>query len=252
MILSIENLTMKFDALPVLDNISLGVEENTIHGIIGPNGSGKTTMFNVISGLYKPTSGKIMFNNENLVGLPPHEITRRGISRTFQLLRVFPSLTVLENLMLAQTILEGTNILDDILFSWRSRKEARTARDKGMEILRLLGLTKMADNPTDSISIGQRRLLQFGQAIICKPKILLLDECVAGLDPENIEKLAVLLKQQCVEKNMTIIVVEHIMDFVLRVCSRITVLDYGKMIFEGKPEEVVSNPAVIEAYLGKV
>lgn len=251
MMLSIENIAMRFGGLTVLDNISIGVKENAIHGIIGPNGSGKTTLFNVISGIYKPTDGQIVFQGENIAGLAPHKITKRGISRTFQLLRVFPSMTVLENLMLALTVWERTTMLDDLLMTPRARKQEQQMKEKAWEVLELIGLTHKANNAADGISVGQRRMLQLGLAVINSPKLLLLDECVAGLDPENVEKLVGLLQTFRNDMGITILMIEHIMDVVLRVCDTVTALDYGEKIFEGTPTEVVSHPAVIEAYLGK-
>ncbi|MBU9727666.1 ABC transporter ATP-binding protein [Lachnospiraceae bacterium ASD4241] len=251
MILEIDRITMKFGTLAVLDDISFGVKEHSIHGVIGPNGSGKTTLFNVISRIYTPSAGEIRFAGNNIIPLRSHQLAKLGIARTFQLLRVFPSLTVLENLMLAMTPREKTTIIDDFLSTPRMNKQEAEMREQAYEVLKMIGLERKANNPTDGISVGQRRMLQLGLAIISKPRLLLLDECVAGLDPENVEKLVRLLQYFRNDLNITVLMVEHIMDVVLRVCDRITALDYGRLICEGTPGEVVENPDVIEAYLGK-
>lgn len=251
MILEIDQVTMKFGGLTVLDKISFNVEENTIHGVIGPNGSGKTTLFNVISRIYNPSEGEIRFEGQNIIPLKSHQLAPLGLARTFQLLRVFPSMTVLENLMLAMTPKEQTTIFDDFFATSRNKKQEQEMREQAYDILKMIGLERKANNPTDGISIGQRRMLQLGLAVISKPKLLLLDECVAGLDPENVERLVRLLLYFQKELNITILMVEHIMDVVLRVCNKITALDYGRLICEGEPEEVVGNAEVIEAYLGK-
>ena len=250
MILELNELTMQFGGITALDHISVGVEEKTIHGVIGPNGSGKTTLFNVINGIYTPTGGTVTFMGENITGLKPHQIAKKGICRTFQLLRIFPSMTLLENLMIALTTKEKATAADCMFSTPRMHKEQRLMAEKAMEILRVIGLEKKAYNSAAGISIGQRRMLQLGQGIISAPKLLLLDECAAGLDPVNIEKLIELILYIRSELGITIMMVEHIMNVVMRVSDVLTVLDYGERIFVGDPREAVENPHVIEAYLG--
>lgn len=249
-LLEVKELTMKFGGITALDRISLSVKENTIHGIIGPNGSGKTTLFNCISGIYKPTSGAIQFAGKDIAGMPPHMVTRQGIARTFQLLRIFPSLTVLDNLILAQNIQDKSNLADAMLSSPRSRAEQKRMEEKAFEILKIIGLEKKAYNSAEGISIGQRRMLQLGMGVINKPRLLLLDECAAGLDPLNVDKLIELVQMFKEKEHITILMIEHIMDVVMNVCEELTVLDYGERIFVGKPEEAQNHPRVIEAYLG--
>ncbi len=249
-ILNVDALTMKFGGVTALDNISCEVEEKTIHGIIGPNGSGKTTLFNCINGIYKPTSGKIIFDGKDITGMPPHNVTREGISRTFQLLRIFPSMTVLDNLILAMAFREKSTLADAMLYSPRLRSEQKQMEERAFQVLKLIGLEKKAYNSAESISIGQRRMLQLGIGIINNPRLLLLDECAAGLDPLNIEKLMELVIYIKEELGITVLMIEHIMNVVMNVCEELTVLDYGERIFVGKPKEAQQNPRVIEAYLG--
>lgn len=248
--LKIDSITMKFGGLTALDNVTFSVSKGSVHGIIGPNGSGKTTLFNVINGIYKPTSGTIYFKDKAITGLEPNKISRLGISRTFQLLRIFPSLSVLDNLIVAQTNHEKSNLFDAMLSSPKMRREYQTMSEKAFEMLKILGLETKAYNLADSISIGQRRMLQLGIGTINSPELLLLDECAAGLDPANIEKLIRLLSVFSQEYGITILMIEHIMNVVMNVCEKLTVLDYGELIFEGTPLEVQNNERVIEAYLG--
>lgn len=248
--LKVQSLTMKFGGLTALDNVSFTVDKGSIHGIIGPNGSGKTTLFNIINGIYKPTNGKVFFNDRDITGLDPSKISKAGISRTFQLLRVFPSMSVLDNLIVAQGIHEKGGILDAVINSPRMRKEYRVMTEKAFNMLKVIGLEKKALNMADTISIGQRRMLQLGIGVISSPQLLLLDECAAGLDPANIDKLIHLLGMFKEQYGITILMIEHIMNVVMNICERLTVLDYGEKIFEGTPLEVQNNEKVIEAYLG--
>ena len=248
--LKLDSITMCFGGLTALDHVSLFVEENTIHGIIGPNGSGKTTLFNVINGIYSPTSGKVFFLGKDITSLDPARIAKEGISRTFQLLRIFPSMTVLENLIVAQGLHEKATVFDAIIHTPLMRKEYREMSDKAFEMLGVIGLENKAFNSAESISIGQRRMLQLAMGVISSPKLLLLDECAAGLDPANIDKLMDLLRLFRQDYGITILMIEHIMNVVMNVCEKLSVLDYGVKIFEGDPYEVQNNEQVIEAYLG--
>ena len=248
--LRVESITMHFGGLAALSDVSFEVAENSIHGIIGPNGSGKTTLFNIINGIYKPTSGRVFFNEREITGMDPNLIAKEGIARTFQLLRIFPSMSVLDNLVIAQVVNEKSSVLDAFLNTPRLRREYSHLSDQAFEMLKVLGLENKAYNSADSISIGQRRMLQLGIGAIRSPKFLLLDECAAGLDPANIDKLLGLLRLFRDDYGITILMIEHIMSVVMNICERLTVLDYGELIFEGNPYDVQNNEKVIEAYLG--
>jgi branched-chain amino acid transport system ATP-binding protein len=241
MFLEIEHLTIKFGGLVAVDNISFGVKQNEIHGLIGPNGSGKTTTFNMLSGYYKPTSGKIIFEGKNIAGLPAHKITQAGFARTFQNLRLFKSMTVLENVMVPMGHLAETQLLDVMFNPIAARRENALFTDKAMQFLDLLDIRKHASDLALSLPYGSQRRVEIARALATEPKILLLDEPAAGLN--EVEKIH--------QSGITILIVEHDMKLVMGSCHVITVIDYGKKIAEGDCDCIRSDPRVIEAYLGK-
>ena len=251
-LLETKGLSKSFGGVQALQDVDVHIEEGSIHGLIGPNGSGKSTFFNVISGVYLPDSGSsVLFDNHEISQLPPHKITELGISRTFQLLRLFLEMTVLENVMVGYHCHTPYGFLSPILQGSKVREADEKIQDEMIEMLQFLGLASYANLPAGELSGGQRRLLSLGRAIAMKPKLLLLDEPGAGLSPVNVDHLMHTILSLKEKYKLTVVVVEHILKVVMNTCERITVLDHGQKIAEGSPEEVKNDHAVIEAYLGR-
>ena len=250
MFLDIEHMTMQFGGVVAVNDVTMSVEQGEIHGLIGPNGSGKTTIFNVVSGYYKATSGKVSFEGKTVTGLPAHQITALGFARTFQNLRLFTSMTVLDNVLVAMGLHARTGLWGEILNTKAVQLQEKAFTDKAMELLRLLNVEEYARERATSLPYGHQRRVEIARALATNPKIVLLDEPAAGLNEVETEQLRqILLKIR--DSGVTIFLVEHDMKLVMGICEMITVLDYGKKIAEGPCAAINCDPVVIEAYLGK-
>lgn len=250
MFLELEHVTMKFGGLVAVDDMSISVKPNEIHGLIGPNGSGKTTIINMLSGYYKPTKGKIIFEGRDLTNLPSHRITAAGFARTFQNLRLFKSMTVLDNVIVAMGLHAKAKLLNVMFNPVAARREEKEFTEKAMQLLDLLGIRDFANDIATSLPYGHQRRVEIARALATDPKIVLFDEPAAGLNDVETEELSEILKK-IHASGVTIFLVEHHMKLVMGCCQNITVIDYGKKIAEGTCDCVSNDPVVIEAYLGK-
>jgi branched-chain amino acid transport system ATP-binding protein len=236
MLLQVQDVTKRFGGLQALTDVAFDLPEGQILGLIGPNGAGKTTLFNVLNGVFAPNKGRVIFRGEDITGLPPYDVARRGIARAYQVVRPLNDLTVRENVMVGGCF--GRECL--------SLGQASPAAD---EVLAVVGLLDRADHLASSLNVAQKKRLELARALGSRPYLLLLDEVLAGLNPSEITAMLETI-QKIRAGGITILMIEHVMQAVMNVSDRVIVLDYGEVIAEGRPEEVVNNPLVIEAYLG--
>jgi branched-chain amino acid transport system ATP-binding protein len=243
-------LRKEFGGLVAVDDVDFTVPAGSIVSLIGPNGAGKTTFFNMLTGVYKPTSGRVLFDGDDLTGLPPHVFTQRGIGRTFQNIRLFQNMTALENVLVGMhTRLRG-RLLEAILRTPRVKEEEKKARARARELLEFSGLRRKDSEIGRNLSYGDQRRLEVARALATEPKLLLLDEPTAGMNPQETVEFTAFVGKLRAERGLTILLIEHDMRVVMGISDRVTVLDYGEKIAEGSPGEIQKNERVIEAYLG--
>jgi branched-chain amino acid transport system ATP-binding protein len=249
-VLKVANVTQRFGGLTALENVSMEVAAGEIIGVIGPNGAGKTTLFNCITGIYKPTEGTVELAGRNITGWKPYQITKQGFARTFQNIRLFKKMTVLDNVIVGMHTRTRSNLFDAVFCTSHKRLEMMEAQKKAEELLKLFNLYEHRYDMATSLPYGQQRELEIVRAMAAEPKLLLLDEPAAGMNEQETQTL---MERVGLLKKMgyTILLIEHDMRFVMNICERLYVLDNGRLIGQGTPQEVKKNPVVIEAYLGK-
>ena len=250
-LLRANDLTIKFGGLTAVSNFSLNLSDHDLVGLIGPNGAGKTTIFNMLTGVYSPTSGTIEFNGEFIQGIKPYEITKKRIARTFQNIRLFKALTVLDNVKISFNYKVKYNLFHSIFRLPKFIKEEAEIEKRALEILKVFNLHGKSSELSSNLPYGEQRRLEIARALAAEPKLLLLDEPAAGMNPQETHELMELINWIRNEFKIAILLIEHDMKLVMGVCERIIVVDYGKIIAEGTPDEIKNNSKVIEAYLGE-
>jgi len=248
--LKVDSVTMKFGGVTAIDDLSFEVKKGTIYGLIGPNGAGKTTIFNIITGNLKPTHGKIFLEAEDITGTKPNKVVYKGVARTFQNIRLFKSMTVLDNILIGFDAQAKYGYLEAIFRFPRFFKYEKEIDKKAKELLEIFGLTQYAHNKATDLSYGVQRKVEIARALATNPRLLLLDEPAAGMNSNETSDLADIIFKIKEKFDLTVLLIEHDMKFVNKMCDKLTVLDYGEKIFEGKPADAIVDKKVVAAYLG--
>lgn len=251
MLLEIDGLNHRFGGLHAVKDVNLQLRTGELAGVIGPNGAGKTTLFNLITGVYRPYAGDIRLRGESIVGLSPSRIVSRGVARTFQTIRLFRELTVLDNIRIAHYQSCGYNLWQSFLRTPAMVRREREVAERSLELLDVFGLVPVAYDPAGSLSYGDQRRMEIARALATDPTLLLLDEPAAGMNPAEVEELSSLIKTIQKRFDLTVLLIEHQMKMVMGICEHLTVIDFGQVIARGLPEDVRTNQHVLEAYLGR-